>query len=242
MRVHAGAGLAFLVFAAASVAAQSGSMSGRVRGPGGVPFRGAQVLIDDSVAATSGDSGQFMIAPIAKGVHTLLVRAIGFGPVQNLFHVDMGEKLVREFTLAVNVDTLAAVTIVGARGEKIPLRLQGFEDRRVRGQGHYIDRAGIDKQRDQPMSTVLRTMPGMSIKRAGGSSAFAINTRGGGTGCLVNIYLDGNLLSSNPPFDVNTLAANSLHGIEYYASGATIPSMYHRSGVEKCGVMLIWSK
>lgn len=236
MRAPALARLILVALAASPAEAQSGSMTGRVRGPGGVPLRGAQVLIDDTVRAVSDDSGRFVVAPVAKGVHRIMVRAIGFGPQQNLFRVNMGERIEREFTLQVNADTLATVMIVGDRGERLPMRLQGFEERRVMGQGHYINRAMIEKQRDQPMSTVLRAMPGMVVQRTN-VAAFAINTR---NHCPVNIYLDGNPIRGS--FDINSIGPNVVHGVEYYAGGAAIPVAYHRSGDERCGVMLIWTK
>lgn len=214
-------------------------MVGRVRGPGGVPFRGAQVLIDDTVRAVSDDSGRFVVATVPKGVHRVMVRAIGFGPVQNAFHVDMGEKLLREFTLAASLDTLDAVTIVGAKGERIPLRLQGYEDRKLWGSGRYIDRAQLETHPSEQLSTALRRMAGMQVKRGVGSMVYAVNSR---ANCPVNLFLDGMPISSPIQFDLNTLPPTTLAGIEYYASGATIPAQYHKMGYEKCGVMLIWTK
>jgi hypothetical protein len=239
MRAHAAVLMLVLASATSVAAGQPGSMTGRVRGPGGVPFRGAQVLIDDTVRAVSDDSGKFVVAPVAKGVHTMRVRAIGFGPVQNNFHVDMGEKLVREFTLATSLDTLAAVTIVGAKGERIPLRLQGYEDRKLWGSGRYIDRAQLEKHPSEQMSTALRRMPGMQVKRGVGSMVHAVNSR---ENCPVNLFLDGMPIHAPTLFDLNTLPPSTLAGIEYYASGATIPAQYHKMGFERCGVMLIWTK
>jgi hypothetical protein len=228
-----------LLAATAEAAAQPGSLSGRVRAPGGVPLKGAQAIVDDSLTVVADDSGKFLIAPLAKGVHVLRVRAIGFGPVQHLFHVDPSQRVERAFDLAPNADTLAAVTIVGERGQRIPMRLQGFEERRIRGAGHTLGPADMEKRRNDFMSTVLRAMPGMTVTRGPGNTAYPRSTRGN---CPVNIYLDGNLVSLTAPFDVNLLSPSSLHGVEYYASGASIPAQYHRSGLEKCGVMLIWSK
>jgi hypothetical protein len=240
MRAHALAGLVVVAFFANSATAQPGSMTGRVRGPGGVPFRGAQVLIDDTVRAVSDDSGKFVAASISKGAHRMMVRYVGFGPIQHSFRLDAGERIEREFTLHVNADTLAAVTIVGAKGERIPMRLQGYEDRKLWGSGRYIDRAQFEKHPSELMNTALRRMPGMLVKRGVGSMVYAVNTRAGN--CPVNLYLDGMPIHDPLRFDLNTLPPATIAGVEYYASGATIPAQYHKMGYEKCGVMLIWTK
>ncbi len=231
-----------MALVAASAAAQTGTITGRVRGPGAVPFKGAQVLIDDTLRAVSDDSGKFVAAAVSKGAHRLMVRYVGYGPVQHAFRLDAGERIEREFALHVNADTLAAVTIVGAKGERIPMRLQQYEDRKLWGTGHIIDRAQLEKYPHEQMSTALRRMPGMAIKRGAGSSAHAINTRAGSSTCYVNLYLDGNQITQPPLFDLNMLPPSTLAGIEYYASSATIPAQYHKTGFEKCGVMLIWTK
>jgi hypothetical protein len=239
MRAHAAAFLAIFACAGSVAAGQTGSMTGRVRGPGGVSLRGAQVLIDDTVRAVSDDSGRFVAASISKGAHRMMVRHVGFGPVQHAFHLDAGERIEREFMLHVNADTLAAVTIVGAKGERIPLRLQGYEDRKLWGSGRYIDRAAFEKHPSEQMSTALRRMPGMQVKRGVGSMVYAVNSR---TGCAVNLILDGMPIHDPLRFDLNTLPPATIAGIEYYASGATIPAQYHKMGHERCGVMLIWTK
>jgi hypothetical protein len=228
-----------LLAASAVAAAQPGSLSGRVRAPGGVPLKGAQAIIDDSITVVADDSGKFLIAPLAKGVLILRVRAIGFGPVQNLFHVDPGQRVERAFELALNRDTLAAVTIVGERGQRIPMRLQGFEERRIRGAGHSVGAEVLERKGVDFISNAIRFLPGVTTKRGAANSAVAFNTR---EQCNVNVYLDGNLVSMSGIFDLNMLSPSSVHGIEYYAGGATIPAAYHRIGFDKCGVMLIWSK
>jgi hypothetical protein len=239
MRAISGVGLLLTAVVASTSAAQPGSVTGRVRGPGAVPFRGAQVLIDDTVRAVSDDSGKFVAASIPKGAHKMIVRYVGFGPVQHAFRLDAGERIEREFTLQVNADTLAAVTIVGAKGERIPMRLQGYEDRKLWGSGHYIDRSQFEKHPSELMNTALRRMPGMLVKRGVGSMVYAVNSR---VNCPVNLFLDGIPIHNPVSFDLNTLPPATIAGVEYYASGATIPAQYHKMGYEKCGVMLIWTK
>jgi hypothetical protein len=224
---------------ASSAVAQSGTVTGRVRGPGSVPFKGAQVLIDDTVRAVSDDSGKFVAASVSKGAHRMMVRYVGFGPIQHAFRLDAGERIEREFTLHVNADTLAAVTIVGARGERIPMRLQGYEDRKLWGSGRYIDRTEFEKHPSELMNTALRRMPGMQVKRGVGQMVYAVNSR---ASCPVNLFLDGMPIHDPVRFDLNTLPPATIAGVEYYASGATIPAQYHKMGYEKCGVMLIWTK
>jgi hypothetical protein len=232
--------LALAVLAGALAArgadAQGGSIAGRVRAPGGVPLRGAQVLLDDSLVAVADDSGKFLVANVQKGTHALRVRAIGFGPVQNALRVISSERVEREFNLAVNADTLAAVTIVGERGRPIPARLRDYEDRRNFGIGHFVGASILDKPSTYDMATALRGIPALAIRRGRGSAATAINTR---EQCPVTVFLDGNPVRD---FDLGTISPNSVYGVEYYSGPATVPSAYNRTGHAKCGVMLIWSK
>ena len=64
--------------------------------------------------------------------------------------------------------------------------------------------------------------------------------------CYMDVYVDGVLVydsrtPANGLFDVNTVAPETIAGIEVYSSALQVPVKYARTGAG-CGVLLIWTR
>lgn len=114
-------------------------------------------------------------------------------------------------------------------------------------------------------------VPGLSIYRGTSSKAWAASSRtassakcalcrvskyemldafdiaaGAPLACYLDVYLDGaqvyNSSARNTPlFNLNSINASEIEGIEVYTSAAQIPAQYNKTA-GGCGVMLIWTR
>ena len=114
-----------LVFGAAEVAAQTGTLTGLVRNAvGQQPLTGAQVSIDGtSMGGLSNNVGRFLLLSVPAGQVTVTVQSIGFGSVSQTVTVVAGETATLDFELRSEALALEALSMVGAMG---PFQGRGF--------------------------------------------------------------------------------------------------------------------
>jgi hypothetical protein len=118
---------------------------------------------------------------------------------------------------------------------------------------------------------IATSVAGVQIHRGGGSKAWAASTRSTSTAkcafcrttktelldfmdiaagaplaCYLDIYLDGVLIYDStarktPLFNLSSLRASEIEGIEVYSSASQIPAQYNKTSGGS-GVMLIWTR
>jgi hypothetical protein len=67
---------------------------------------------------------------------------------------------------------------------------------------------------------------------------------GAPVGCYVQIYLDNTMVNYGRPtlpYNLNSLYARQIEAIEFYESGATVPSKYSKPGSD-CGVLVVHTR
>lgn len=208
-------------------------LTGRVRSPTGSPLAGARLLLWGSgVEVEANDRGEFAMADLPTGTHSLEARQIGYAPR----------------TVAVNLSgrTPASVDIVLERAEVLepvhvfgkasPRRsLSGFLERRERGGfGRFLTREEIERVRAFRTSDVFRHMPGVSVVPTG-SFGSAITMRGG---CTPVVYVDGmKLMGGHEELD-RVLQPSDIAGVEVYTGLAGAPPQFDGNG---CGTVVIWT-
>jgi hypothetical protein len=86
--------LASLEVVASSASAQSGMLTGAVLSdPGERPIRGAEISIRAlGLSARTDSAGQFTIPRVARGQHVVMVRALGFAPVESRISFAGGQR------------------------------------------------------------------------------------------------------------------------------------------------------
>ena len=205
------------------------------------PIPDAVITIRDlSLSATTNERGVFRFTELPAGTHSLVVRKVGYGPLETQLSFDAGT-LQREIFLS-RQTTLDSVRIVGQR----PV-LPDFEAHQKIGMGKFITRAQLETREGRHLGELLSTLAGVHIT---GTSprAYVAGSRGprsitSGT-CLATVYLDRMLIygrPGDPPFDVNTIAPEQIEAIEYYASAAVTPMEYAALN-SQCGVIVIWTR
>ncbi|MES2178942.1 MAG: carboxypeptidase regulatory-like domain-containing protein [Gemmatimonadota bacterium] len=225
------------------------TLAGLVRGDslsGLRPVANAEVmLLDVAKTVTTNEQGQFQLVGIPPGEHRLVVRRIGYTPVDVPLSFAANERITRNIDLS-RVTTLDSVRIVEqARA------LRTFEDHRKLGLGHFFDRDELAKKEGRTMAALMSDILGVKVVRPPvGSAAYVSTTRrppslGQGKSCYSRVYLDNVMIYGNrdgePLFDINSISPDQIEAIEVYSSPSQIPNMYAGLNTD-CGVLVIWRR
>ena len=215
--------------------------------------------------------GRYRLQNIPRGEHLVVTRAVGFRPDSTTTVFDGDEALVSDIVLKAAVNELPTVAVREASHRVPRGKMAAFEERKALRIGHFIDRSIFENQDHRRLGEILASnVPGLSIYRGSGSKSWAASGRAVSSGkcafcppmrsgldiadkaagapaaCYMDVYLDGTLAfnsasTGTPLFNLNTLQASEVEGIEVYTSTASTPAAYNRTG-GGCGVMLIWTR
>lgn len=226
------------------------SVSGRVTGVDGRPLPDVTVVVLglDGTARTDAD-GEFRIASLRAGSHTIEARRLGFVPSRATVHLHPAQPARLALRLTEPVVLLDSVRVLAERTVRVD-QTRGFEGRRRREHGVFIDRREIDRRSPTETADLLRGIPGVSEKFTQTAGTMATSDRGvksiyGDKGvCATVVYLDGLLIPEtlNGASDIDRwIKPREIEAIEVYAGPAQMPVEFNRP-VSACGVILIWSR
>lgn len=119
-------------------------------------------------------------------------------------------------------------------------KLAGFERRRDRRSGHFLDREDLEEVHTDRLSRVFQGLSGVTTSRCQGkvnpvSCRRVLGTRGAGR-CGMPVYLDGAPWTGS----INDLSKESLAAVEVYTGPAWVPAQYRMD--TRCGVVLLWTR
>ena len=244
------AALAAALLAAPLPAAQAqadttGTISGVVRGPGGVSIVGAEVVLTPVRGPGAGtviarrvftdDGGRFQVGGMPNGRASVAVRRIGYRP--SVREVDVPLVAALALSLEAVPQTMAAVVVKDRRVRHTGWAAQ-FYERRERGMGRYIGKEELDRRNAIRTTDVLRGVPGLAISSSMRGSAIRIR----GSRCDPLIWIDGTPALAGY-LDIDNFQPNSLEGIEVYSGVSTVPvELRGPRGEESCGVIALWSR
>jgi TonB family protein len=224
----------------------TGTVSGTVRGPGGVSIVGAEVVLTPATPAGGGtvfarrvftdDEGRFRVGGLPNGRASVAVRRIGYRPAVRQLEIPIADAL----TLALEAIPQAMSTVV-VRDRRVA-RHTGwaaqFHERRERGMGRYITKEDLDRRNAIRTTDVLRGVPGVQVASSIRGSAIRMR----GARCDPLIWIDGTPALAGY-LDVDNFQPNTLEGIEVYSGVSTVPvELRGPRGEEACGVIAIWSR
>jgi len=221
------------------------------------PIIAAEVaLLDVGKSVLTDERGAFRLTDVPAGSHRLMVRRIGYGPLETTIVLAAGETIDRNIFLARAV-TLDSVRTTALRGADLE-----FEENRRLGLGHFLTRKDLEKVGEARLSTVLASIPGIRI--APGRSpgvAWVVNSRrtflegdsyrtgdamdtGARLACYANVVLDGFKVYAprrpdDPLFDINSIRVDQIETIEFYVGATQLPGRYQGPGADACGVLVI---
>lgn len=242
--------IAFAVFfAAANMSAQSSPRSASLSGTvftdsGDVPIADAEILFPSlKLSARSDSKGNFQITGVPAGSYELIVRQVGYEAYAATMTFRIGQKIEADFMLKLLTTTLAKVNVNAAADPRYATRLKDFEDRRRYGSGRFLTSDIFRNAVGQNLSQVLVSrIPG--IRTVGnGSHQTLVASRG--AGCSVQVIVNGIVQYNGRPgeakFDINSIYASDILGLEYYTL-ATTPAQFMGTGASACGTVVVWTK
>ena len=130
-----------------------------------------------------------------------------------------------------------------------------FEERRVRGVGHFLTAKQLRELDDRSFGDVLRTKLSGVALRSNAEGTFVYSRSGlppramttnALKHCFVQIVMDGIITYSmstsdeNPP-DMAELLTRNFEAVEFYSNAATTPPEYRSTGAS-CGTLILWSR
>lgn len=255
-----------LVPTAPSVAQSQVPLTGQVVSmPGGKPIAMAEVRIKSLNRVVRTDSnGVFLMDSVPKGQHLVEAMKPGFRTYAALLSVmSMSDPEYR-------IELTAAPTMVAGvttTADKVTARMAGFEERRLRkgGGGRFLTAKDFEQHVGRPTADILARVPGIDIIRGPSGAAFLGNNRGVETlresmlprvtkadqargakvgTCYAAVIVNGVTMYdgvSQEIFDINSIPASDIAGMEYYGGGASIPVQWS-SMTPSCGLIVIWTK
>jgi hypothetical protein len=227
------------------------------------PLAGVEVALPDLARrALTDDGGAFRLADIPPGTHRVLVRRLGYGPLDTTLAFAPNARVDRRVLLG-RVTTLDSVIVSEQRAPALP----DFEANRRLGIGRFLTRDDLAQQTGKRLSDVLRSMPGLTVLAGTGGRAWIASGHGQrslgchrperdgevrgidppapcGT-CYPHVYLDGVLLSRTTIPDVGRFTPDEIEAVEYYASAAQVPARYtdvSTASSASCGVLVLHTR
>lgn len=238
-----------LSLAALPVRAQPGGatsvVTGIVRDTLGRPLAAAEVRIGD-LSDFSDAEGRFRVEGVKPDTLDLIVRRIGYVPASVLIAIDAGVTVELAVTLVPLVVELGTIVVEGRTLDRRLWR-EGFYARQRAGHGTFLGPEQLERFRGQPLSSLVRRAPAVTVQRGRAGKAIALG-KFGASPCALNVILDGQLIrwASTTGLD-EVVNRGDIHAMEIYPRYQNIPAalaMLVGVGTQPtdCGALVIWTK
>jgi hypothetical protein len=235
----------------------TGVVTGRVTVLTGAALGAVRVGIwATGLETETGPDGTFRLDSVPNGSQTLVARSIGFAPYRAVIDIRPASSARHDVVLAPFVAALDTVRVFGNR-----LRLDtwrsGFDLRRQRGLGEYLDEQQIARLNPQHVSDLVRDMPGVEVVPFGAfGRRVVMRSRAGGLYCVPAVFVDGLKFftgGSRPGIGTATdlMEYTGTADLEYVVNALDIKAIevyVHDSGVppefdlrDGCGSIVIWT-
>jgi CarboxypepD_reg-like domain len=194
--------------------------------------------LDQSVRTDS--AGKFQFTGIKAGKHTLVVRLLGYAPVNTTINFD-GRTDVDTEVLLQRGTSLSTVTVKGTASYSV--REATFDENR-KNAGRFLTRDVFEKGNGRPLIGLIVTkFPGLRVVNTMGKDIIVASRNGGGREqCPLQIILNGLNVTRAGLFDLNTINSLNVIGLEFYTA-ATTPSKYNQFDAgSACGTFVVWTK
>jgi hypothetical protein len=208
------------------------SVSGVVRGVGGLPLGEAQVrVLGARGTAVSDARGRFSLDDLPSGTQVLEVRRIGYLLAQQPVELRSGRTVTQDVQLR-RIVTLDSIRVLAQRS-----RYREFEfNRKANRFGKFFTVDSVEQRHPLYTSDLFRMTPGFKV--AGFALDAVVKSSRGASSiskgeCSPNIVIDG-----MPHQEINLISPSDVGAMEIYRPGEPGPLQYN----EGCGVIVIWSK
>ena len=206
------------------------------------PVPGADVRLEGlrSGRITARD-GAFVFDRVPAGSYVLRVEHIAFGTFVDTVHLAPARPLQVRIPVATVPIPVEGIEVTVRNALWLRRRLDLYE-RMSRGIGHFITRSQIVDRGSPPLSSLLRSVPGVDVERAlvAGRHIFYPVVRGAGIPAL---YVDGARVSLAPGLGhgIDAFLSHEIDVIEVHSGPASAPIGFP-SSCSGCGVIRIWTR
>jgi len=215
-------------------------LTGKVVNAAGAPVANARIDVSGTGAATlSREDGTFGFADLPSGTQALVVRQLGFEPVE--MAVELSGKAPRQVTVTMSkpARVLDPVAVV-AEKSKDGLDQVGYAQRKKNGFGYFMGPDEIQQRQATRMTDLFRAVPSLRVVPSG--SDYVVESNRDATGGCVNYVVDGSPYQSLFAGDVDRLMpATDVAAIEVY-TGSSTPAEFQTPGSSSCTTIVMWSK
>jgi hypothetical protein len=216
-------------------------------------------VADADTRTTTDDNGKFVLAALPEGTQTLAVRAAGYAPTTMVVELAAATPWQGVVQLGPAPPVLSTVHIL-AQGLAPAYDAVGFNERRRRGIGTFMDIEDIDRKHPLNATDVFESVPGLYVDHSF-HPPIILGSRGhssvmGASGVCVNLYVDGHREYLLAPADTNNVGraesaflpldieeyvdVSDIAAVEIYNS-EELPPQFERVG-DACQTIIIWTK
>lgn len=203
---------------------------------------GAEVVLlhegSRMAAAVTDSVGRFSLVVPGAGTYTLRVSHIAF-LTYDVDSVDVGTGETVTLQIRLGRETVPLQPLVVTARQSRP-GLDGFDERRRAGLGHFIEREEIAHRAGGRVTDILRGVPGLAFRRLR-RGGVVTEMRGGSSGrCVPTIWVDGAQMGESEQSTLDqTLTLDVIEAVEVYTSYGAAPTQYASAA---CGVILFWTR
>lgn len=226
-------------FSATTMRKGQASLTGRVTNGAGQPIVGARVDVLGTPGATlTRENGEFSLSELPSGTQTVIVRQIGFAPVEQA--VELSTRSPAHVTIALTRAAQVLAPVAVTANADAGLDKIGFTQRRKSAGGYFITAEDIEKRAPNLLTDVFRTIPSLRVVPSGND--YVIESARNPTNGCVKYYVDGAPWDAIFAGDVDRLLPTwEIAAIEVY-NGSNTPMQFQAPGSSGCASIVIWSK
>lgn len=229
----------------------------------GRPLDGAEARVADRVGLTNAD-GVFVLPVAARDTVQVLVRRIGYRPVDTLLAVAPDAQRVEVWMQMVPSAVQLGTIVVRGQSMNHGLWRTGFYDREKLGSGYFFNPARMERHQGT-LTGLLYEVPSLTMQRGRFGESFAFG-RSGMRFCRMLVFLDGSLVRWADEVGIESIVhPKDVLAMEVYPRANQMPatlvgpkgdagaglaspvseqrgiSLKGQSKVE-CGAIVIWTK
>lgn len=216
-------------------------LTGRVINAAGAPVANARVDVQGTgAAALSRQDGTFGFNDLPSGTQALVVRQLGFEPVE--MAVELSSRQPKQVTVTMSKPARVLETVaVTAEKSTAGLDQVGFNRRHKIGFGYFMTTEDIEKRQATRMTDLFRTVPSLRVVPSGMDYVVESARDVGGGGC-VRYVVDGTPYQVLYPGDIDRLMPpHEVAAVEVY-SGSSTPAEFQQAGGSSCTTVVMWSR
>ena len=214
-------------------------LTGRVINGAGAPIANARVDVQGTGNATlTRQDGTFGFGELPSGTQALVVRQLGFEPVE--VAVELSGRTPKAVTVTMSkpaqvLNPVAVTETASAVREQV-----GFDRRKKIGFGYFLDTKDIDDRQATRVTDLFRSVPSLRVVPAG--MDYVVESARDVQGGCVRYVVDGSPYQSLFPGDVDRIMPpHDLAAVEVY-TGSNTPAEFQGAGSSSCTTVVMWSK